>query len=147
MEGCKCKVGSCPICGSSCKSCECACDSIDSKLALNRARGQRGPQKRSTTSPQSDQEEREAAKRARIDLLMAIAQDGELEQTPKQMQTVIDVWKCLRGAMHKLPSEHSRMNDTSLKTHDGSRTGWNTVVHSVYSAAVLSAEILYLTKP
>ena len=55
--------------------------------------------------------------------------------------------KLLRGASqarkNKLPSEYSRMNDTSLKTHDGSRTGWNTMVHSVYSAAVRFAEILY----
>ena len=59
-------------CSSSCKRCGCACDGTDPKVALNRARGQRGPQKRSTTRPRSEREEREVAKRARIDLSMAL---------------------------------------------------------------------------
>ena len=49
--------------------------------------------KRSITSPRSEREEREAAKRARIGLSMVIAQDDRMEQTPKQMQTVNDVWE------------------------------------------------------
>ena len=39
-----------------------------------------GPQKSSTTRPQSEQA-RELGKRARIDLSMAISQDDRLEQT------------------------------------------------------------------
>ena len=81
------------MCGSSCKRCGCACDGIDPNVALNRARGQRGQQKRSTTSPRSAREEREAAKRPRIDLSMAIAQEDRLEKTSKQMQTANDVWE------------------------------------------------------
>ena len=67
------------MCDSSCKRCECACYGIAPKVALNRARGQRGPQKRST-SPRSEREEREAAKRARINLSMATVQEDRLEK-------------------------------------------------------------------
>ena len=36
---CKCKVGSCQICGSKCRCCLCACDRIEPLEALARSRG------------------------------------------------------------------------------------------------------------
>ena len=66
------------------------------------------------------------------------------------MQTMNDVWEAFawsQARKNKLPSGHSRMAYTSLKTHDGSRTGWNTIVDSGYSAAVRIAEILYPPNP
>ncbi len=38
-EGCRCKVGSCHICGSKCRRCMCSCDGIDPTDALSRSRG------------------------------------------------------------------------------------------------------------
>ena len=37
--GCRCKVGSCHICGSKCRRCMCSCDGIDPIAALSRSRG------------------------------------------------------------------------------------------------------------
>ena len=36
---CRCKVGSCPICGSKCRRCMCACDGVEPAEALSRSRG------------------------------------------------------------------------------------------------------------
>ena len=38
-ESCRCKVGSCTICGSRCKRCMCACDGIDPFDAMQRTSG------------------------------------------------------------------------------------------------------------
>jgi len=39
IDGCQCKVGSCPICGSKCRPCICPCDGIEPSDALSRSRG------------------------------------------------------------------------------------------------------------
>ena len=39
QQVCKCKVGSCSICGSKCRRCMCACDGIEPSEALARSRG------------------------------------------------------------------------------------------------------------
>ena len=52
------------------------------------------------------------------------------KKTSKQMQTANDLWEAVawsQARMNKLPSEHSRMNDTSLKTHELDGIQWYTV--------------------
>ena len=51
---------------SACKRCGCACDGVEPGVALARSSGQRGPKRLSTGS-----EQREAAKRARIEIAKA----------------------------------------------------------------------------
>ena len=139
---CKCKVGSCPLCGSACKRCGCACDGVEPGVALARSSGQRGPKRLSTGS-----EQREAAKRARIE----IAKTTDLEErtigtepTIKQVETVHDLWQAFgwsQATKKKLPNEDMRKGVVLLKESGGS--GWSTMVQSVLAAVVRCAEILY----
>ena len=143
MEGCKCKVVSCPMCGSSCKRCACACDGIDPKMALNRARGQRGPQKLSTIVLEVCWKKEKQLNGPELSFQWQLLRKADWNKHQNKCKLRMMYGKRLPARKNKLPSEHSRMNDTPLATHDGSRTGWNTMVYSGYSAAVRVAEILY----
>ena len=84
-------VGSCPLCGSACKRCGCACDGVEPRVALARSSGQRGPKRLSTGS-----ELRDAAKRARIEIAKATEQEKRTigtEPSIKQVETVHDLWQ------------------------------------------------------
>ena len=65
----------------------------------------------------------------------------------KEPLTVWEAFVWSQARKNKLPSEHSRMNDPSLRTHDESKTGLSTMVHSIDSAVVHTAEVLYPTNP
>ena len=39
INACRCKVGSCSICGSKCRQCMCSCDGIEPSNALSRSCG------------------------------------------------------------------------------------------------------------
>lgn len=88
---CNCKVGSCLLCGSACKRCGCACDGVEPGVALAQSTGQRAPKRSSTGS-----EQREAAKRARIEIAKAREQEEGtivVEPTIKQVETMDDLWQ------------------------------------------------------
>ncbi|KAL5510133.1 hypothetical protein EMCRGX_G005624 [Ephydatia muelleri] len=94
---CKCKVGSCPLCGSACKRCGCAYDGVEPGVALAQSSGQRGPKRLSTGS-----EQREAAKRARIE----IAKATELEErTIGTEPTIKQELQSLYPGRYTLPGE------------------------------------------
>ena len=139
---CKCKVGSCPLCGSACKRCGCACDGVEPGVALARSSGQRGPKRLSTGS-----EQRDAAKRARIETAKATEQEERTigtEPSIKQVETVHDLWQAFgwsQATKKKLPNEDLRKGDVLLKESGGS--GWSTMVQSVLAAVVRCAKILY----
>ena len=102
---CKCKVGLCLLCGSSCKRCGCACDGIEPAVALARTTGQRGPLKRSLTNSaaERDHSEREAAKRARIEISKSVELEGtNTDPTMKQpLQNINDLWERLDGVRER----------------------------------------------
>ena len=139
---CKCKVGSCPLCGSACKRCGCACDGVEPGVALARSSGQRGPKRLSTGS-----EQREAAKRARIEIAKATELEERTigtEPTIKQVETVHDLWQGFgwsQATKKKLPNEDLRKGDVLLK--ESGCSGWSTMVQSVLAAVVRCAEFLY----
>eukprot|EP00731_Ephydatia_muelleri_P003208 Em0001g3208a len=144
---CKCKVGSCPLCGSACKRCGCACDGVEPGVALARSSGQRGPKRLSTGS-----EQREAAKRARIEIAKATDLEERTigtEPTVKQVETVHDLWQAFgwsQATKKKLPNEDLRKGDVLLKESGGS--GWSTMVQSVLAAveSVAAADALEVIK-
>ena len=124
---CKCKVGSCLLCGSSCKRWGCACDGIEPAVALARTTGQWGPLKRSLTNSAAERDhlEREAAKRAKIEISKSVELEGtNTDPTMKQpLQNINDLWEAFgwsEGTKKKLPNEKSRISDESLKEAGGS---------------------------
>ena len=93
-------------------------------------------------------EQREAAKRARIEIAKATTELEErtigTEPTIKQVETVHDLWQAFgwsQATKNKLPNEDLRKGDVLLKESGGS--GWSTMVQSVLAAVVRCAEILY----
>ena len=93
---CKCKVGSCLLCGSRCKRCGCACDGIEPAVALARMTGQRGPLKRSlnNSAAERDHLEREAAKRARMEISKSVElEESDTDPTVKPFHNINDLWE------------------------------------------------------
>ena len=112
-------------------------------MALARSSGQRGPKRLSTGS-----EQRDAAKRARIEIAKATEQEERTigtEPSIKQVESVHDLWQAFgwsQATKKKLPNrEDLRKGDVLLKESGGS--GWSTMVQSVLAAVVRCAEILY----
>eukprot|EP00731_Ephydatia_muelleri_P032085 Em0023g592a len=124
------------------QSCGCAYDGVEPGVALAQSSGQRGPKRLSTGS-----EQREAAKRARIEIAKATELEERTigtEPTIKQVETVHDLWQAFewsQATKKKLPNEDLRKGDVLLKESGGS--GWSTMVQSVLAAVVRCAEILY----
>eukprot|EP00731_Ephydatia_muelleri_P007924 Em0004g262a len=111
-------------------------------VALARSSGQRGPKRLSTGS-----EQREAAKRARIEIAKATDLEERTigtEPTIKQVETVHDLWQAFgwsQATKKKLPNEDLRKGDVLLK--ESGDSGWSTMVQSFLAAVVRCAEILY----
>ena len=121
---CKCKVGACLLCGSTCSG------TCSNDWTSNPAKAEK------------DRLEREAAKRARMEITKSV----ELEEgtSNKLLQNTNDLWEAFgwsEATKKKLPSERSRVSDETLQETGGS--GWSTMVQSVLSAATRTAEILY----